>query len=68
MQLTLANISLKLILISYLFQGIDIILLPGILITIIILPYESLDAFAALSDLRLWPCSRCPLLLLKDKP
>lgn len=35
MQLTLANISVKLIIISYLFQGIDITLLLDILVVII---------------------------------
>lgn len=47
MQLTLANVSVKLIPISYLFQGIDITLQQGILVIIIISPYESSDAFAA---------------------
>lgn len=36
MQLTLANTSVKLILISYLFQGIDITLLWGILVVIVV--------------------------------
>lgn len=54
MQLTLANISIKLILILYFFQGIDITLLQGILVVIIILLYESLDVFiCCLSDLDL---------------
>lgn len=35
MQLTLANVSVKLILISYLFQGINITLLQGILVIIL---------------------------------
>lgn len=47
MQLTLASVSVKFILISYLFQGIDTTLLQGILVIVTILLYESLDAFAA---------------------
>lgn len=46
MQLTLANVSVKLILIFYRFQGIDVTLLQGIL-AISILHYESSAAFAA---------------------
>lgn len=47
MQLTLANISVKLILIFYFFQGTSITLPQGILAIIPILTYERLVAFTA---------------------